>query len=496
MLKRNLIALALCLTFILGCLPVAAEHGEEKYIYIQAVADFIRENGYYSDLDDDPLERALITMLDEDPMAFEMLLYYMMNSYDERSGYIPAAYGLDRLQTSGYVGVGVTITRTFEGEDEESATEVTQVTALNPQGSAQRAGVQIGDTVISVGGIALSGIEFSEVSEILRDGEAGSFVDMEVEREGQRLVFTLERTFLGEPEFSCEDLGGGLWKMRFSQFHTDEAMESFYAAIEAMREAGATDLIFDLRDNPGGRLDMAFEVVDALMPQKNVHYITIVGREGDKVTTDKITTPGGGLELQNIVLLCNGGTASASEIIIAGLCGQLPYAASLGERTYGKATAQYEIETPEEGLLILTAFKITTPDGRSYDLEGMSPDFLVYNEQRPRAGIDVTLNPVALSLGNCSDDAQALNQALLALGLMGQAQTAYRFGEDTQAAVNNFRQQRGLERISGIDADTVALLNAALAGLEGTTELADVQLEKALACIEQGLISQLPGAAD
>lgn len=485
--KKRLISLLLAIILLASFLPASAEYGKEKYEYIQQVADFIRNYGLYSDMEDDPLQRALIQLLEEDEAAFDILLSYMLASYDERTMLIPAEYLEQLLKTSGYVGVGMTITR-YEGEPP-------QVTALHEQGSAKRAGVMVGDVLVSIGGQPVGELDLEQIGATLRDGEEGSFIRLVVLRGEKLLTFDLMRAFIGEPEYSCAEAEEGIWLMRWTSFKTAELLEDFHADIAKMAQSSAKSLIIDLRGNNGGLVSMAYDIIDSLIPDKDVHYLSVTYRDGEEVITEQVKSPGGGLALNSIIVLCDGDTASAAEIITTALC-DTGHAVSVGQRTYGKGTAQYEIETPEESLMIITSFKMTSVTGYDYNILGLYPNYPVLNEERQRPATGLTLRDIDLPYGNCSDDAYALNMALGALGMMDKPQKDYRFGDDTQAAVNNFRQQRGIDAQSGIDRQTVALINEALRQLEATPEIYDYQMDKALELAREALSQELRYTVD
>ena len=493
MTKRNLIALMLAVMLLVSCTPVSALFGEDKYLYIESIAAFIKENGYYSSPDDDPLRRALVKLLDTDEAAFDQLLGAMLASYDARSMLISSDYFEGLLQTSGYVGVGVTLSLT----QSDAGDDVVTITALHPQGSAKRAGLAVGDVVVQVDDRTIESLGFAEIATIMRDGEVGSFVDVAVMREETRLHFTLERILLGEPEYAMHALNDDTYLMRWTKFRTPELMETCLEDLKAMEEAGARALILDLRGNGGGLLSMSFGLVEALIAEKDVHYLTMLTREGNDIFSEELkTSGGGGFGLEEIVILCDGDTASASEIIVTALC-DTGHAISIGRRTYGKATAQFEFDTPQNSVIILTAHHMRTAKGFDYNLVGLEPTLSVENLTLPRSDPGLRLREVALSFGSCSDDADALNQALEVLGLMGAPQKRYRLGEDTQAALNNFRQQNGLERRAGLDIETATRINAALEGLPGLTEVVDRQLEKAMEYLSGQLYADASaGAAD
>ena len=477
MTKRHLIALVLAVMLLVSCTPVSALFGEDKYLYIESIADFIKENGYYSSPDDDPLRRALVTLLDTDEAAFDVLLGAMLSSYDARSMLISSDYFDGLLQTSGYVGVGVTLSLT----QDEAGEDVVTITALHPQGSAKRAGLAVGDVVVQVDDRTIESLGFAEIADIMRNGgDAGSFVDIAVMREETRLHFTLERILLGEPEYATRALNEDTYLMRWTKFRDPELMKTCLEDLAAMEEAGARALILDLRGNGGGLLSMSFNLAEALIAEADVHYLTMLTREGNDIISEELKTPGGGgYGLEEIVILCDDGTASASEVIVTALV-DTGHAISIGQRTYGKATAQFEFDTPQSSVIILTAHHMRTAKGFDYNLVGLEPTLSVENLILPRSDPGLRLREIALSFGSCSDDAAALNQALEILGLMGAPQKSYRLGEDTRAALNNFRQQNDLERRDGLDVETARLINAALEGLPGLTEVVDRQMEKAM----------------
>ena len=482
--KKKLLSILLALTLIFQLAPAALAAGEaeiDPYEYLTEIAEFIRQYGYYSDESDDPIMRAVQAYLETDPGALETLLYYMLNSYDGRSGYIPSyLFDPDALQTSGYVGVGVTLSMYEDGNVE--------IVGLNEMGSAFRAGIKMGDFLVSVDGKSVREMSLEDIGLLLR-GEENTYVKVEVKRGSRVLPFTLQRTFLGEHEFSHRRLEEGVWYMKWLSFNEIDSMDGFYAAIEEMKAANAGALVLDLRGNLGGRVDMAKEVVNALIPKESLHYLTMIGRNGNIEITEKLVTDGTGIQLDKIVVLCDGNTASSSEIIMSAIC-ENGFGESVGTKTYGKATAQYQIETAPGGLMVLTAYKIARPDGSDYDQEGLSPDYEVKNTVGTAPAFKTRLREVGLVFGNCSDDSERLNAALLALGYMKEAEKAYRFGEDTQAAVDNFRAGNGLEPAPGIDVATIALINLALDQLGATSITHDLQLVRALEIAQSALGSR------
>ncbi len=474
--KKRVISLALALFIFLSALPAAyASDGADNYMLLEEIAQFIRQNGLYSEEGDDPIKNALINLLENDPDAFAVLMYHMLSSYDERTMYIPPEYAV-QLQTSGYVGVGVTVELRSSGES--------VITDISPGGPAETAGLKKGDIIIAVDGKNAADVSPTELVDMLRgDGSENTWVTVSVRRDGKELQFSVQRRLIGDKEFSYSRLEDGTYYMKWTSFSTPSLMSQYRLMLTEMQASGAKDLIIDLRGNHGGILDMAFEIVDSLIPDANVHYLTIEVRQNGDMHTEKMYSTGKGLKMDNIVILCDGGSASASEMLMGALV-ETGYATSVGVRTYGKGTGQYEIELTDQSLIVITAMRVLTVKTGSYDLKGLYPFYHVDNSTQAGAYADIRLREIALNPGNCSDDAESLNKALVALGyLPGLPDKAYRFGEQTQRALDNLRQANALPAAAGLDIAAARQINTLLINGAAVDVTVDRQLQKALELI-------------
>lgn len=500
--KKTILALLLLLAFCFTSLPVFATdvdetedtpqvddaetapeapvldpaQGADQYDILMQVVDIIKYYGLYSSMNDDPLEKALVSLFQEYPEMLDLVLQYMMYNYDERSMYIPADIASQlEIARTGYVGIGVTMIY----ED-----DIFTVSEVQPGASAERAGILPGDVILSIDGKLVEAMgSFMEVSESVR-GEADTYVTLTLLRDGVELTFTVLRQLIGEREFYSMPLEDNIYYMRWSHFSSLSALNSFYLAVEDMASLQCGTLIIDLRGNSGGLLSFAYAVVDALIP-KEEDYLLISYREGDDETLEYITSPGTGIDLNQIVILCDEDTASASEVIMSGLC-DTGNAISVGAQTYGKATGQYELSIPGGAKIILTAMSINSIEYGTYDQKGMSPSHIV-NNYTVNTPAEKYLLPDMPNIypGIYCDEAVKINAALVALNLIQPPEKPYIFSRNSLIAINNLRAVRGLEPVTCLDASSRALINKALSEKGIIVETVDAQLEKAIELLRE-----------
>ncbi len=472
----------LCAATLLFSLPVpafaAAEQpektaAEQQYENLMAVADLIRQVGTESSMDDDPLARGLIALFQQDPKAYESLMGSMLGSYDRYTSYVPAGSYETSYPTSGsYVGVGVTLEQ--YGQD-------VRVAAVTEGGSAQKAGVLPGDLIVSAGGKNTRGMSISEVSNLLR-GEEGTTVTVGVQRPSGGATFVLQRAYIAVSNFSSQLLEDGIYYMQWTRFAESSSYIQFVFAIQEMVEKQCKVLILDLRGNPGGEVDMALNALNRLIPDKGKSYFAISSRQGNQKDIQVMESDGMGPRLNQIIILTDGGSASASEIMASSLH-DLGYAQTVGETTYGKARGQYHLVFDDGSAVVITGLELIAPSTPDYDGVGLKPDHPVENQAQPHpASLCEKVPERVLNLTNWSEDTLKLNRALAALGLLdeGAKQDMHEFDQLTKDALNQFRGFHGLAPQNYLDEKTAALLNDRLAQFQGQQVLEDKQLAYAL----------------
>lgn len=457
--KHRILALFLAVSLFVCAIPTAFAEGytpEQQYQILRELEDLIITEGLESSEGDDPLGRALTEMLEADPTLFEKLMASMLSGYDEHTMYMPAgSYSAAFDPETKYVGVGVTIQAHPRGA---------LVTEVNLMGSAAKEGIRMGDVLIKAAGQDLAGLDISAVSDLLRGAE-GTTVPVTVLRGTEELTFRLTRTALVQLNYSGAPVADGVFYMKWSRISDDGSYLLFRMALAQLVREGYQSLILDLRDNPGGSLDLAFSIATDLMPQSGAFFRTAyrdpLGKE--ELTYKYIIADGGGAHIPNLFVLVNGGSASASEIIASGLRDK-EGATIIGETTYGKGRAQQHYILENDAGIVLTTMMLLPLEGEDYEGVGLTPDVEVHNTILKGEDAIVVPTDVALAPYSCSDNGEALNRALVALGLLEQLpEKPYLVGDDTLDALNRLQAAYQLwDTTPGAGIPTLLLVNQLL----------------------------------
>ena len=302
---------------------------------------------YYADLDQDEIMRAAI-----EGMLRELDAYSQF--YDEK--------GLRRLRqdtTGKFAGLGITVAIKDEYPIVISPIEGTP---------ADRAGLRPGDLIVGIEGKDTRGMSLEEVVDTLR-GEPGTRVRIEVARQiGEKGVreFTITREIIEIRSVNLvEEIrpGVGYISMRHTRFSEDTASE-VEKALEDLKAKGVRNVILDLRGNPGGLLNQATQVADLFLP-KGAPIVSIRERNG-RIEEEKISQRDPVAGEMPLVVLIDGGSASASEIV-AGAIQDNDRGIILGTPSFGKGSVQtiFDLYDAEDSALKLTTALYYTPSGRS-----------------------------------------------------------------------------------------------------------------------------------
>ena len=283
------------------------------------------------------------------------------------SYYTPEEYAALTQDLSGeYYGLGMVI-----ATDEE--TGLAQVQYFLEGSSAELSGIHAGDLIISIDGEDVTGLTLREIG-VLCMGSNGEPITIGVKRGDDTLTFDLKRGEISRDMITYKMLDNGIGYMSISQFGGNcEVL--FEKAMAFFKENNASGIMIDLRNNPGGYLDVVVDVLDTLLPEGTLVYTEDKQGERETYTSDAacIDTP--------LVLLVNDNTASAAEIF-AGAVQDYGWGAVVGTTTYGKGVVQnvIPIETTGAGIKI-TSSEYFTPKGRSIDGNGIYPDVYVGMQQ-------------------------------------------------------------------------------------------------------------------
>jgi carboxyl-terminal processing protease len=278
-----------------------------------------------------------------------------------------------RENLSGAVeGIGAFVRETDEGEIE--------IVRPIPGQPADMAGIRPGDIIIGVDGEDVRGQSLDEVVAKVR-GPRGSEVQLTIMREGvaEPLQFTIVRTRFEVPTIEAQMLtdeaAGDIAYIRLSSFSANAESQLAEALAELLAQ-NPNGLIFDLRDNPGGFLDQSIAVADLFLTSGVILF------ERNQVGLDQTFTaePGDIAESIPMVVLINAGSASASEIV-AGAIQDNDRAVLIGETTFGKGSVQRSRQLSDGSELRVTFARWFTPNNRTIDDQGISPDILVETDE-------------------------------------------------------------------------------------------------------------------
>jgi carboxyl-terminal processing protease len=287
----------------------------------------------------------------------------------------PQPRALERAELQGqFGGIGAYVSRGPAGE-----------VILDPMvdSPAEKAGVRKGDVVIRVDNTPITSTMTTDAVLLLIRGEVSTQVTLALQRAGVAapIVVTITRKVIETPSVEWrvleQDSTIGYIRIRLFTERTGRELER---ALQDLRGLGVTHLIVDMRDNPGGVLDAAVDVASQFLREGVVLYEDRRG-EAEKFYTVKK----GGLALDlPLVVLANGGTASASEIV-AGALQDYQRGPLIGERTFGKGSVQLVYDLSDQSSLHVTIARWLTPNRHRIDGQGLLPDIEVALSEADRA---------------------------------------------------------------------------------------------------------------
>jgi carboxyl-terminal processing protease len=306
----------------------------------------------------------------DDKELIEAAINGMLTSLDPHSSFLSAdAYSDMQTQTRGsFGGLGIEVSQ------EEGMVKVVSPIDDTP---AAEAGVQSGDFITHVNGESLLGLNLDDAVEMMR-GPVGSEITITILREGESEPFdlTMARDTIKLTVVRSRVEGHAV-VLRVSTFN-DETYDTLKAELEkAVEEAGGIDkvtgFVLDLRNNPGGLLNQAISVSDAFLDAGEI--VSTRGRNSDD--SERWNAEAGDLaQGKPMVVLTNGGSASASEIV-AGALQDHRRAIVVGEKSFGKGSVQTVMPVTSDSAIRLTTARYYTPSGRSIQSLGIQPDILV-----------------------------------------------------------------------------------------------------------------------
>ncbi len=360
-LALSLIAIASAVTFILTSFfslqsfnktVVDVNEKSKKYNSLQTLDSYVREN-YLGDIDENKLSdgilKGYISGLDDKYSKFLTEEEYLAEQNEDQGQLI---------------GLGLTLS-----EDESGYIRIAEITKDSPVSDA---GIKAGDIITLIDGVSVLSEGFDESVEALR-GTEGSEIRLTVRRGGIDKDYTFSRRSIEVESVTGEMLDEYVGYIRIKSFKKNTP-QKFVETLERLTSNGARSLIFDVRDNAGGSIEVLSDCVDPLLPEgviataeyKDGHSETLIYSDENK------------LEIPMVVLV-NTNTASAAELFAASLR-DFSDAVLIGENTYGKGVMQKTTEFSKNGAVVLTVAKYQTSVSKCYDGIGLSPDISIANE--------------------------------------------------------------------------------------------------------------------
>jgi carboxyl-terminal processing protease len=313
------------------------------------------DENYYRDLSDaemlEAMTRGLVDEMDS-PYTMYLTAEQVQQINDSMSG--------------NYTGIGC-----FVSMNKEGLVEIIEVIAGSP---AEAAGIRVGDEFIEVDGQDVTAFEEIDSVAALVRGDEGTTVDLVFYRpsEQKNITVTATRRKITTASVSAKMVSATIGYVVVRDFSTNVSA-NFIAAVDSLQQQGATDIIFDLRNNTGGLASEVVAMLDYLLPEVTV--ATLKGRSDGKETSESWTSGKsmGVPDDMQYAILMNSYTASASELF-AGCLRDLGKAYLIGEQSFGKGSGTITIGLEDGSAINLTTFKYYLPSGISIEGEGLKPD--------------------------------------------------------------------------------------------------------------------------
>ncbi|WP_223066114.1 S41 family peptidase [Paenibacillus caui] len=369
----------------------------------------------------------------------------------------------------------------FSGIGAEVSMDNGRVVVVSPiKGSpAEKAGIRAKDILLSVNGESLEGLSLSEAVAKIR-GPKGSKVVIKVQRSGvsEPMEFNIKRDDIALETVKASMTDDKIGLIEITEFSMNTG-ERFKTELNKLESQGMKGLIIDVRNNPGGLLNIVIDMAEQLVP-KGKMIVQVENKGGQREKT--VSTGISAAKTYPVVVLTNKGSASASEIL-AGALQESAGAKLIGETTYGKGTVQqsFDRDFADGSLLKITMAKWLTPNGEWIHKKGIKPDIAV---NQPAYFSAAPINKErTLKYDNNSGDVKSAQTMLIGLGYKPGRDDGY-FSEETVSAVKQFQADHKLGANGEIDKNTADQLEAALIA-RITDPANDAQLGRAYQEIRQ-----------
>ena len=451
--KVGLIFVAVSVIFATPAVSVYGEDvselsPEDTAALVKEVVEHLSIYARYDDVSQASLYReGLLNAIKEHPEIYESVMNGILSSIDEHSEYYNSSDTvlLQNYVTGTIVGIGVTFQMCEDGVD---------VVSVIPDTPAEKAGIKVGDVIVSADDISLVGMNSDTAASYIR-GEEGSSLRVGVKREGEDSIIYLNMVrekIIGTSVKSkvYEDGDNKAMYIRVYGFISNTA-ECFKKELDSAAEQGIDNIIIDVRDNGGGMFDQAIKMADYIVPKGSLitvedHKITMLNKEYYAEEEDA--------QKYNTIVLMNENSASASEVLTAALA-ENDCAYKIGNKSYGKGTIQTIIGLPGNDSMKYTVGYYLTPKRNNINGIGIQPDLHIENTEED---FDMSSYPEygyiqVYSEGDSGDEIKMTKELLSVWGsYTGEIDSVY--DKALSNAVYKFQAQTGLYPYGVLDYTT------------------------------------------
>ncbi len=333
--------------------------------------DYYVTNFYVATTGSSYLPSVTAAQLDADPTLFSKIIDQMVGHLDKYTGfYTKERYEENYPMGNGGVGFGITAYSLPKGY---------YISNVLQGSAAEKAGLREGDMIVSVDGVDITQMFWTDAISIFY-GPEGSVGVLKVVRPKEKgiLTFSVTRAEYFVPHvFSSIENGVGI--VTITQFGTDADVEDFQRVWAEFRAQKIQKVIFDLRGNPGGSVLVLRDMLDTFILKKDVKLFTMVESDGSYPIYSEGT---GRWQPEKMVVLIDEDSASAAEMF-SGTLKDNKLATVIGVPSYGKSRGQYHIDLSSGDWLVLTASRIVLPRTGDYEGVGITPDIVVELKPEP-----------------------------------------------------------------------------------------------------------------
>ena len=396
---RSRVAAALAAT-LLWLLPLQAGAADQPQNQVPAANS---ETYKQLDLFGEVFERVRADYVEPvtDQQLIEAAINGMLSALDPHSSYMnPKSYGDMQVQVQGeFGGLGIEVTM------ENGLVKV--VSPIDDTPAAQ-AGIKPGDLIVAIDGEPVAGMSLNDAVEKMR-GPVNSDIKLVIRRGStQPFTITLKRAIIKVASVKSQLIGNDIGYIRITSFN-EQADSGVRAAMKSLKAKAGDKLagiVLDLRNNPGGLLDQAIAVSNDFLDKGEI--VSTRGRHPEDAQRFDAKAGGDLTKGLPMIVLINGGSASASEIV-AGALQDHHRAVLLGTSSFGKGSVQTIIQLPGHGAIRLTTARYYTPSGRSIQAKGIEPDITVEPAKIEKIATGQTTHEADLKGALKNTDAGAAN---------------------------------------------------------------------------------------